>query len=228
MITVRDVSRHYRQGENVVAALNRVSLTIPEGDFVAVTGESGSGKSTLLHLLGGLDRADEGDIQVGRLSLRNASEREMTKYRSRQLGIIFQFFNLLPMLNVRENVALPLELQGKPQSEVNKRTAEVLEMVGMLNRANHFAHELSGGEMQRTAVARALVHRPSLVLADEPTGNLDSENAAKILELFERIHEQRLATLIVVTHSAEVAACARRIVRLHDGRVEEETVNAHL
>jgi putative ABC transport system ATP-binding protein len=226
MIAVRQVTRRYRQGENVVSALDRVDLDIDRFDVVAVTGESGTGKSTLLHLLGGLDRPDEGEIVVDSLALRSASERDLTEYRRTKLGIIFQFFNLLPTLNVLENVCLPLELQGMPQKSAKTRAEDMLELVGMQHRARHFVHQLSGGEMQRTAIARALVHRPKLVLADEPTGNLDAQNAGQVLTVFERIARERLTTLVLVTHSLEVASVARRIVRLNNGRVEADSAMA--
>lgn len=226
MIAVRQVTRRYWQGENVVSALDRVDLEIDRFDVVAVTGESGSGKSTLLHLLGGLDRPDEGEIVVDSLALGSASERDLTEYRRTKLGIIFQFFNLLPTLNVLENVGLPLELQGMPQKSAKTRAEDMLELVGMQHRARHFVHQLSGGEMQRTAIARALVHRPKLVLADEPTGNLDAQNAGQVLTVFERIARERLTTLVLVTHSLEVASVARRIVRLNNGRVEADSAMA--
>ena len=226
MIAVRQVTRRYWQGENVVSALDRVDLEIDRFDVVAVTGESGSGKSTLLHLLGGLDRPDEGEIVVDSLALGSASERDLTEYRRKKLGIIFQFFNLLPTLNVLENVGLPLELQGMPQKSAKTRAEDMLELVGMQHRARHFVHQLSGGEMQRTAIARALVHRPKLVLADEPTGNLDAQNAGQVLTVFERIARERLTTLVLVTHSLEVASVARRIVRLNNGKVEADSAMA--
>ena len=226
MIAVRQVTRRYWQGENVVSALDRVDLEIDRFDVVAVTGESGSGKSTLLHLLGGLDRPDEGEIVVDSLALGSASERDLTEYRRTKLGIIFQFFNLLPTLNVLENVGLPLELQGMPQKSAKTRAEDMLELVGMQHRARHFVHQLSGGEMQRTAIARALIHRPKLVLADEPTGNLDAQNAGQVLTVFERIARERLTTLVLVTHSLEVASVARRIVRLNSGRVEADSAMA--
>ena len=226
MISVRQVTRRYWQGENVVSALDRVDLEIDRFDVVAVTGESGSGKSTLLHLLGGLDRPDEGEIVVDSLALGSASERDLTEYRRTKLGIIFQFFNLLPTLNVLENVCLPLELQGMPQKSAKTRAEDMLELVGMQHRARHFVHQLSGGEMQRTAIARALIHRPKLVLADEPTGNLDAQNAGQVLTVFERIARERLTTLVLVTHSLEVASVARRIVRLNNGKVEADSAMA--
>ena len=223
MIEVRQVTRRYQQGENVVLALDRVDLQIERFDVVAITGESGSGKSTLLHLLGGLDRPDEGEVLVDSLALGSASERDLDEYRRTKLGIIFQFFNLLPTLNVLENVCLPLELQGISPRAAKKRAEGLLELVGMQHRAMHFVHQLSGGEMQRTAIARALIHRPKLVLADEPTGNLDAENAGQVLAVFEQIARERLTTLVMVTHNLEVAAVARRTVRLHNGRVEADS-----
>jgi ABC-type lipoprotein export system ATPase subunit len=219
MIELKNVTRRYLQGENVVLALNDVSLTIDRNQFVAVTGESGSGKSTLLHLLGGLDQPDSGEIVVNGISLQSASEKQLTEYRAKDLGIVFQFFNLLPTLNVLENVCVPLQLQRIGAKEVMARAQEVLELVGMSGRESHFVHQLSGGEMQRTAIARALVHRPKLLLADEPTGNLDRANAENVLEIFRKVAAERLTTLVVVTHSVEVAEAAERKVRLVNGRV---------
>ncbi|MBV9488436.1 MAG: ABC transporter ATP-binding protein [Verrucomicrobia bacterium] len=226
LIQLRQVSRRYRQGDNLVVALDRVSLSIGEHEFLAITGESGSGKSTLLHLLGGLDRPDEGEILVDGVSIGKASEKELTRYRREKLGIVFQFFNLLPTLTVLENVALPLQLQRQSSRQAEARARELLGLVGLHGRADHFTHQLSGGEMQRAAVARALAHRPRLLLADEPTGNLDETNAARVLELFDAIHEQRLTTLIVVTHSAAAAARAQRLVRLRNGSIETDSARA--
>ena len=187
-------------------------------EFVAVTGESGSGKSTLLHLVGGLDKPDAGEIIVNGLALHTASERELTQYRARDIGIVFQFFNLLPTLNVLENVSAPLEFQGVRSREATARARDILKLVGMEKRERHFVHQLSGGEMQRAAIARALVHRPRLLLADEPTGNLDAANARKVLEIFRRIANENLTTLVVVTHSAEVAESAQRKIHLKNGK----------
>ena len=226
LIQLRQVSRRYRQGDNLVVALDRVSLSIGEHEFLAITGESGSGKSTLLHLLGGLDRPDEGEILVDGVSIGKASEKELTRYRREKLGIVFQFFNLLPTLTVLENVALPLQLQRQSLRQAEARARELLGLVGLHGRADHFTHQLSGGEMQRAAVARALAHRPRLLLADEPTGNLDETNAARVLDLFDAIHEQRLTTLIVVTHSAAAAARAQRLVRLRNGSIETDSARA--
>jgi putative ABC transport system ATP-binding protein len=220
MIELKNVTRRYQQGENTVLALDNVSLRIEPEEFVAVTGESGSGKSTFLHLVGGLDKPDTGEVVVNGLALQTASDKELTEYRARDLGIAFQFFNLLPTLNVLENVCVPLEFQGVKHGEAAKRAREMLELVGMGKRERHFVHQLSGGEMQRTAIARALVHRPKVLLADEPTGNLDAGNAENVLEILRRIVEERLTTLVVVTHSIEVAETAERRIHLRNGREE--------
>jgi putative ABC transport system ATP-binding protein len=219
MIELRRITRRYRQGETPVLALNGVDLQIQDKAFVALVGESGSGKSTLLHLLGGLDKPDEGEILVDGWSLTSANEKELTQYRRTRLGFVFQFFNLLPTLNVLENVCLPLQLQGRKEKETRQRALELLEMVGLQHRVHHFVHQLSGGEMQRAAIARALIHRPSLVLADEPTGNLDSENANRVMEAFRWIGEQGLTTLLIATHSLAIAASAQRVIRLGNGVV---------
>jgi putative ABC transport system ATP-binding protein len=222
MIEVRKVTRRYRQGESPVWALHGVDLQIQDREFIAIMGESGSGKSTLLHLLGGLDKPDEGDIIVDGWSLISATERELTQYRRTRLGIVFQFFNLLPTLNVLENVCLPLQLQGQNEKAIRQRALELLELVGLQHRARHFVHQLSGGEMQRAAIARALVHRPKLLLADEPTGNLDSENAHRVLEAFRWIGDQGLTTLLIATHSPVVAGTAHRVIRLANGKVASD------
>jgi putative ABC transport system ATP-binding protein len=221
MIEFKNVTRRYQQGENAVLALDDVSLRIESEEFVAVTGESGSGKSTFLHLIGGLDKPDAGEVLVNGLALQAASDKELTEYRAHDLGIVFQFFNLLPTLNVLENVCLPLEFQGVKFRQAVARAREMLTLVGMEKRERHFVHQLSGGEMQRTAIARALAHRPKVLLADEPTGNLDAANAEMVLKIFRRIADGRLTTLVVVTHSIEVAETAERRVRLRDGKMFE-------
>jgi putative ABC transport system ATP-binding protein len=227
MIELKNVTRRYQQGENAVLALDDVSLRIEPEEFVAVTGESGSGKSTFLHLIGGLDRPDAGEVLVNGVVLHTASDKELTQYRARDLGIVFQFFNLLPTLNVLENVCVPLEFQGIKFREATARAREMLKLVGMEKREHHFVHQLSGGEMQRAAIARALVHRPKVLLADEPTGNLDAANAENVLEIFRRIVEERLTTLVVVTHSVEVAETAERRIHLRDGRETRVGVSAY-
>jgi ABC-type lipoprotein export system ATPase subunit len=226
MIELKNVTRRYQQGENTVLALDDVSLRIESKEFVAVTGESGSGKSTFLHLIGGLDKPDRGEVLVNGLALQAASDKELTEYRARDLGIVFQFFNLLPTLNVLENVCVPLEFQGVKFREAAARAREMLALVGMEKREHHFVHQLSGGEMQRTAIARALVHRPKVLLADEPTGNLDAANAENVLEIFRRIVDELLTTLVVVTHSVEVAETAERRIHLRNGREARIGVSA--
>jgi putative ABC transport system ATP-binding protein len=219
MIELKNVTRRYQQGENGVLALDNVSLRIEPSEFVAVTGESGSGKSTFLHLVGALDKPDSGEIVVDGLALQSASEQQLTAYRGRKLGIVFQFFNLLPTLNVLENVCVPLQFQRVKGREAIMRAREMLHLVGMEKREQHFVHQLSGGEMQRAAIARALVHRPAVLLADEPTGNLDGANAENVMEIFRKIAEQRLTTLVVVTHNLGVAEKAGRRIVLRDGKV---------
>ena len=200
-------------------ALDDVSLEITRGEFVAVTGPSGCGKTTLMHLLAGLDTPTSGEVYVDGLALHDAGDEALTDYRRRRLGLVFQFFNLLPTMNVIENVSFPLLLQGVPYAESEQRARELLELVGMSDRASHFVHQLSGGEQQRTAIARALVHRPSLLIADEPTGNLDSASAEMVMRVLGQIGNDKLATLIVVTHSAEVACAASRRIEMRDGRI---------
>ncbi|MBA3608158.1 MAG: ABC transporter ATP-binding protein [Verrucomicrobiota bacterium] len=226
MISLQKVSRYYEAGERSVHALEEVSLNIGRHEFVAVVGPSGCGKSTLMHLIAGLDRPTAGEIMVDGISLTTAGDAQLTDFRRRQLGLVFQFFNLLPTMNALENVTLPLLLQGVSLAESEARARELLELVGLTNRSTHFVHQLSGGEQQRTAIARALVHRPSLLVADEPTGNLDTASAARVLDLLRQIANERLATLILVTHSAEVAAAASRLIELRDGKVVSDRLAA--
>jgi ABC-type lipoprotein export system ATPase subunit len=219
MISLQKISRYYQTGERSVRALEDISLEIEHHEFVAIVGPSGCGKSTLLHLIAGLDRPTTGEIVVDNLNLTKADDAQLTEFRRRRLGLVFQFFNLLPTMNALENVSLPLLLQGVAPNEATRRAEELLERVGLTNRANHFVHQLSGGEQQRTAIARALIHRPRLLIADEPTGNLDSAAAKLVLDLLEKIAHEQMATLILVTHSSEVAAIATRKIELRDGRI---------
>ncbi len=221
MIRLVKASRSY--GTPPVTALDSVSLEIGRGEFVAITGPSGSGKSTLLNLLGGLDHPTSGEVVVDSVHLERADDRELTLYRRLKLGIVFQFFNLLPSMSVVENVELPLLLRGDDARESRAKALEMLDQVGMARRSSHFPHQLSGGEMQRAAIARGLVHGPSLLLADEPTGNLDSANASQVLEVIAKIASRRTATVIMVTHSDSVAALADRRIRMKDGRVAHDS-----
>jgi putative ABC transport system ATP-binding protein len=225
MIHVDNVTKTYRQGRTGVRALDGLSLCIERGEFVAVMGPSGSGKSTLLHLIGGLDVPDSGEILVGGERLSDLSDYELTLFRRRRVGFVFQFFNLLPTLTAEENVALPLLLDRKPTREMQQRVGEMLELVGLAERRHHRPDALSGGEMQRVAIARALVVEPILVLADEPTGNLDSRTGDDILQLITESSRERQQTVILVTHDARAAAHANRIVTLCDGSVVDELVD---
>ncbi len=219
LISLRNVTRHFTSGERDVHAVEDISLEIKRGEFVAVMGPSGCGKSTLMHLVAGLDSPTRGEIFVDGLALHTADDAALTDYRRHRLGVVFQFFNLLPTMSVIENVALPLLLQGVSFGESQNRAHELLELVGMQERATHFVHQLSGGEQQRTAIARALVHRPSLLIADEPTGNLDSRSAGRVMEVLSSVGSNQLATLIVVTHSDDVARAASRRITMRDGKI---------
>jgi len=202
-----------------VRALDGISFDIAPREFVTVTGPSGCGKSTLLNLLGGLDRPDSGELFVDGIALHTAGDAALTDFRRRRLGIVFQFFNLLPALTVAENVELPLLFAGAPRRQMRDRALARLDLVGLIARANHRPHQLSGGAMQRAAIARALVHDPALLLADEPTGNLDSANADRVMDALAKIASQNLTTMVVVTHSEAVADLAPRRIRLLDGKL---------
>jgi putative ABC transport system ATP-binding protein len=219
MVHLKNVTRIYSSGTGNVYGINGVSLDLEQGEFASITGPSGCGKSTLLNLLGGLDMPTSGIIEVAGIPLHEAGEAELTSYRRHTLGIIFQFFNLLPAMTVRENIGLPLLLRGETLKGIAARVDEMLALVGLEARAGHFPHQLSGGEMQRTAIARALAGRPALILADEPTGNLDSRNAAMVCETFSKIASQKIATLIIVTHSDAVASLSPTRIEMLDGKI---------
>jgi len=219
-VELRGVRKSYGRAEAEVAALRGVDLDVEAGEFLAVLGRSGSGKSTLLNLLAGLDRADEGTVCVAGLDLRVLPPREIARYRAGTIGIVFQSFHLLPGRTALENVALPLALDGVPRAERLRRATEALEDVGLLPRASHTPAQLSGGEQQRVAVARALVRRPPLLLCDEPTGNLDTANADGVVELLVRLRTERRCTVVMITHEPELAdRTATRSVRIEDGRI---------
>jgi putative ABC transport system ATP-binding protein len=226
MIALRRVRKVYGRGETEVCALGGVSLDVPPGQFVAVIGPSGSGKSTLLHLVGGLDQPTSGDITIGGTSISSMSDDEITIFRRQKIGFVFQFFNLLPTLTAEENVALPLVLDGRSWREVRPGVEAVLDQVGLGRRRRHRPDELSGGEMQRVAIARALVIDPLLILADEPTGNLDSRTGEQILELIRDANRRRGATVLLVTHEARAAAYGSRTVTMQDGGIVHDTAAA--
>ena len=219
MINVRAVIKDYHLGEETVHALAGVSLDISSGEFAAFVGPSGSGKSTLLHLIGGLDTPTSGSIVVDGQDLSSASDRELAAYRNKMVGFVFQSFHLHPTYTALENVAIPLLFSGTPRAERLKRAAEALQTVGMTHRAGHRPNQLSGGERQRVSIARALVTNPCIIAADEPTGNLDSVNGARIMDLLGALNRDCGITLLVATHDAEMARRAGRIVTLRDGQI---------
>ena len=219
IIELRRLSKRFRQGDQEVRALDEVTLEVARGSFVSVMGPSGSGKSTLLHLIGGLDRPAGGEIAIAGRLLSGMSDDEVTIFRRRHIGFVFQFFNLLPTLSAEENVALPLLLDGARGAEARARARAMLERVALGERRTHRPDQLSGGEMQRVAIARALVIEPLVLLADEPTGNLDSRSAEDILGLVQRSHDEAGQTVILVTHDERAAAHGDRLVTLRDGRI---------
>jgi len=226
MIRIRDLSMRLTSGGRPVQVLDRVSLEVPAGQFVAVSGPSGSGKSTLLGLIAGLDRPTEGSISVGGVEITSLGEDELARFRLDTIGYVFQAYHLIPTLTALENVALPLELAGVPNALAQAR--RLLEEVGLGERAEHYPVQLSGGEQQRVAVARAVCRRPRLLLADEPTGNLDSATGKQIIELLVMLHRHLGSTLVLVTHDPALAAHAERIVTLRDGRLSsDESTNGH-
>jgi putative ABC transport system ATP-binding protein len=218
MIAVADVVKTY-EGKRRVTALDGVTFTVAAGEMVAVMGPSGSGKSTLLHLLGGLDQASSGSVRLDGAELTGLGDDALTRVRRDKIGFIFQFFNLLPTLSAFDNVALPMRLQHRSTAEARAVTEKFLGLVGLGKRADHLPDELSGGECQRVAIARALVMAPRVLLADEPTGNLDTATGGEILDLLKRINREIGSTLVMVTHDADAAAACRRILSLKDGKL---------
>lgn len=219
LIDVKRLSRHYQAGEEIVPALDQVSFTVGRGEFVALVGPSGSGKSTLLNLVGALDHPTGGEIFVDGLSLGQATEAQCVRHRRKSVGFIFQSFNLLATLNAVENVEIPMMLADVGKGNRRTRALSLLESVGLAHRAKHKPNQLSGGEKQRVAIARALANRPLLLLADEPTGNLDSKTGAAIIEMLCSLLQRERLTLLLVTHDPHVAARADRIIHLQDGRI---------
>ena len=221
MIRIKDLSKYYRIGDEEVHALDHASLHVSPGEFVGIIGPSGSGTSTLMNIIGCLDVADSGEYLLDGIPIENYSENELAHIRNRKIGFVFQSFNLIPKLTAEENVELPLIYQGIKKDERTERVAAALERVKLGKRANHFPTELSGGQQQRVAIARAIVTRPSLILADEPTGNLDSKTTVEIMDIFHELHSQG-NTIVLITHDDSVAAQAGRRVRILDGHLTEE------
>src|SRR5438067_566222 len=219
IIQARKVKKIYRSGQLRVEALRSIDLEVAQGEMIAIMGPSGCGKTTLLNCLAGLDTIDEGDIFIQGDNLRDLTDNQRTSYRARRMGFVFQDFNLLPMLTAVENVELPMLVSKVPSRKARKRALEVLDMVGLSDRAQHRPAELSGGQRQRVTIARALTNDPAIVWADEPTGNLDSETAQDILDLLYRLNREHGQTLVVVTHDREVGKLANRIITMRDGQI---------
>ena len=210
----------YGKGDNQVIAVNDVSFSVEQGEFVAIVGSSGSGKSTLLHLLGGVDRPTSGKVFVQGEDVYQMNSDQLAIFRRRQVGLIYQFYNLIPILNVKENITLPCELDGRKVDE--ERLAELIADLGLSDRVNHLPNQLSGGQQQRVSIGRALINRPAIVLADEPTGNLDSKSSDEIVELLKISNRKYDQTIIMITHNLEIAKTADRILTMEDGRLVRE------
>lgn len=221
ILKVKNLCKNYGKGETLVKALDNVSFSVEKGEFVAIVGASGSGKSTLLHLLGGVDRPTSGSIVIDGEDIYKLNETNLAIFRRRQVGLIYQFYNLIPILTVKENILLPSSLDNK---EIKKeRLDEVINLLGLNNRVNHLPNELSGGEQQRTAIGRALINNPALVLADEPTGNLDSKASFEIMDILKTTNKKYKQTIIMITHNLELAKMADRVIKINDGRIVEDT-----
>ena len=223
LIQTENLTKIYGSGEATVTALDHVNFQVKEGEFVAVMGPSGCGKSTLLHLLGGLDRPSEGSVSIEGTPIADMKDDDLTKLRRRKMGFVFQFFNLIPVLNALENASLPVTLDGIKPAEAKKRAGEWLQRFGLGDRLNNRPDQLSGGQQQRVAMARALVSEPALILADEPTGNLDTRSGDEIAGLLRQVTKEYGRTVVMVTHDPRIAAYADRIVFLKDGKVVDET-----
>ncbi|CEN25301.1 ABC transporter ATP-binding protein [Paraclostridium sordellii] len=213
----KNLKKYYGKGENLVKALDGIDISINKGEFVAIVGTSGSGKSTLLHMLGGLDRASEGKIIIENNDIFNMNDEELTIFRRRNVGFIFQSYNLVPILNVYENIVLPIELDGCKIDE--KYINEIIDTLGLTSKVNELPNNLSGGQQQRVAIARALATKPSIILADEPTGNLDSKTEQDVLGLLKITSQKFSQTIIMITHNEQIAQMAERIIRIEDGKV---------
>ena len=222
ILKVENLTKVYGKGENEVRALNGVSFSVEKGDFVAIIGPSGSGKSTLLHTLGGVDRPTGGKVLVNGQDVYSRSDEQIAVFRRREVGLIYQFYNLIPVLNVEENMSLPVLLDGR---NVNRdRLRELIRELDLVGREKHLPNQLSGGQQQRLSIGRALMNSPSIVLADEPTGNLDSKNSHEIVELLKRMNREYNQTLIMITHDESIALQARRIIAIEDGKIVRDEV----
>lgn len=222
ILRVEHLSKVYGKGETAVKALDNVSFSVQKGEFVAIIGPSGSGKSTLLHLLGGVDRPTNGKVFVDNTDIYQLNETQLAIFRRRQIGLIYQFYNLIPVLTVEENITLPLLLDGHKVDE--KQFQDIVNRLGLENRLHHLPNQLSGGQQQRVSIGRALICHPALMLADEPTGNLDSQNSAEIIELLKMFNKTYQQTLIIITHDERIALQADRIIAIEDGNIKKDEV----
>ena len=217
ILKVENLTKVYGEGENKVVALDNVSFTVEKGEFVAIIGASGSGKSTLLHLIGGVDKPTSGTVYVDGKDIYKLNDDDLSIFRRREVGLIYQFYNLIPILNAEENITLPLELDNR---KVDKKDLDdLLETLGMSERRKHLPNELSGGQQQRVSIGRALITKPALVLADEPTGNLDSKSSDEIVALLKKANKEYKQTIVMITHNPEIAAAADRIIEIEDGKI---------
>lgn len=222
ILKIENLSKIYGTGENRVVALDNVSFSVPKGQFVAIVGPSGSGKSTLLHILGGVDRPTSGKVYLDGQDIYKSSEDQLAIFRRRQVGLIYQFYNLIPVLNVTENITLPVLMDGKKVDK--ERLSEIIEMLDLKGREKHLPNELSGGQQQRVSIGRALINNPAVILADEPTGNLDSNNSKEIINLLKESNRSFGQTLIVITHDESIALQADRIITVTDGKITGDNV----
>lgn len=220
ILKVENLTKIYGKGETKVVALDNVSFTVKKGEFVAIVGASGSGKSTLLHLIGGVDRPTRGKVYIEGKDIYQMNDDTLAIFRRRQVGLIYQFYNLIPILNVEENITLPLELDNRKIDK--KQLDELLNTLGLENRKNHLPNELSGGQQQRTSIGRAMITHPAIILADEPTGNLDSKSSEEIVELLKLSNKKYKQTIIMITHNLEIASIADRIIKIEDGHIVKE------
>ena len=221
LVQIRNLRKSYLEGDEARVIFENLNLDIAEGELIALLGRSGSGKSTLLNLVSGIDHPDGGEVQIGEHTINVLSEQARTRFRRQHVGFVFQFFNLIPTLTVEENMMLPLELNGLDDGQHRRNALTLLDEVGLGHRHNSFPERLSGGEQQRLAIVRALVHKPLLLLADEPTGNLDRETGTQVLHILLRLHQQAGTTVLMVTHSQEVASRADRVLQLEAGQITE-------
>lgn len=222
IVRVENLSKQYGSGETAVKALNNVSFSVNKGEFVAIVGASGSGKSTLLHMLGGVDRPTSGKVFIDNTDIYNLNETQLAIFRRRQIGLIYQFYNLIPVLNVEENITLPLLLDGHKVDK--KQFDKIVKILGLENRLSHLPNQLSGGQQQRVSIGRALISNPAIMLADEPTGNLDSKNGNEIIELLKMFNKTFGQTLIMITHDERIALQADRIITIEDGKITKNEV----